>query len=53
MTNKEIELEEMYGDVENAMKSLSGEIMTNDAGTPIFEEVVDEKTGEKTNDNQN
>ena len=40
--NSFIELEEMYGDVESAMKALSGEIVTDDAGTPIFEDVTDE-----------
>ena len=45
--NSFIELEEMYGDVESAMKSLSGEVITDENGTIIFEEITDEKTGEK------
>jgi len=40
--NSFIELEEMYGDVENAMKQLSGEILTDEKGTSI----IDEETGE-------
>ena len=40
--NSFIELEEMYGDVENAMKQLSGEVLTDEKGTPIMEDVTDE-----------
>jgi len=46
--NSFIELEEMYGDVESAMKALSGEVITDEKGTPIFEDVTDEKTGDIT-----
>ena len=47
--NSFIELEEMYGDVENAMKQLSGETIKDETtGMVVMEDVTDEKTGEVT-----
>jgi hypothetical protein len=46
--NSFIELEETYGDVESAMKALSGEIIIDEAtGMAVMEDITDEKTGEK------
>ena len=42
--NSFIELEEMYGDVENAMKQLSGEVIIDETtGIAVMEDVTDEK----------
>ena len=42
--NSFIELEEMYGDVENAMKQLSGETIKDETtGMVVMEDVTDEK----------
>ena len=42
--NSFIELEEMYGDVENAMKQLSGEVIKDETtGMAVMEDVTDEK----------
>jgi len=46
--NSFIKLEEMYGDVETAMKKLEGEVVTNEAGIPIMEEITDENGEVKT-----
>jgi len=47
--NSFIELEEEYGDVESAMKALSGETVKDEVtGMTVMEDVVDEKTGDIT-----